>query len=258
MTDFIQQYFLEPIQTGSGYNPVNTTVFAIALIIAVYVLIKVLKKMKIKTDEGLWYDLLPFVFLGGVLRALEDIHFLPNHWIFVTPGIYFLVFAIAFGSMLFSKYSGIRITRWVGILLLALSGAAALANVHRWPEFVMILGMSLGIVALAYFAFGRLKSKLLKGKNWQVLFGHTLDACASFMAVGVVGGYTEQHVVPSAIFSVLPLWCFIPIKVFIILGALYVIDKETKKEWNWMLKFTILVLGLGPGTRDAVTVLIGS
>jgi uncharacterized membrane protein len=180
------------------------------------------------------------------------------HFLFITPLIYILIFALAFGSVLLTKWLKKPVTRYAGIALLLFFGAAVAARAVNWTGFAFIVMLSAFAFSLTYLAFRFARSKLLAGVNSHVLAGHVLDACASFTAIAVVGGFTEQHVVPSALFSALPVWVFIPIKIFIVLLALYVIDREAKAEWNWMLKFTVLVLGMGPGVRDTLTVLLGT
>jgi uncharacterized membrane protein len=258
--DFFQQYFVDPILYGTGYNIVNTLTYAIILIIAVFVILWVLKRLEIRLDRRLWYSLVPFVVLGGVLRALEDINFFDFlgawHYVFVTPLIYVLVFAIAFACILLTKYTKRNITLYVGIGLVSVFGAVALVKAQRWDALGIVAGIAITSFLVVYLAFRQLRSKFLTGENSHVLAGHILDASASFTAVSVIGGYFEQHVVPSTLFSALPFWLFIPLKIFIVLFALYIIARETEGDWRWMLTFALLVLGLGPGTRDILTLLI--
>lgn len=94
--------------------------------------------------------------------------------------------------------------------------------------------------------------------NWSPIFAHSLDSSATYTAIALVGGYTEQHVLPSAIFGTLPIFFFIPMKLALASGVIYFIDTELEGRWCWMLKFTVLVLGLGPGTRNLLTVLMGA
>ncbi len=260
--DFFQQYFLEPIETGSGYNIVNTIAYAVILIFSLFLLIKILKRLGMKLDDRLWTDLLPWIVLGGVLRALEDIAFFPHTWLLITPGIYLLVFAGAFLSLLVQRYTKLPFTHYLGLSLLALFGLMTVLSAKNWVSLVLTLALASGVFMLAFYALRLLKIRIFKGKNWQVLLAHTIDSSATFMAVTYlcVGSvrYFEQHVVPSALFAGIGPWVFIPIKVVVILLALWVIDKETDKEWNWMLKFTVLVLGLGPGTRDLLTAFMNS
>ena len=45
--DFFQQYFIDPVMQGTGYNIYNTLAYALILILAVFATYKLLKKMKI-------------------------------------------------------------------------------------------------------------------------------------------------------------------------------------------------------------------
>jgi uncharacterized membrane protein len=263
---FLEEYFIEPITNASGYNIVNTLVFAAVLITSVYFLVKVLRKLGIKMDKKLWYDLLPFVFLGGVLRALEDAHafdFLGSaKFVFVTPLIYFFVFAVVFILLLTARFTRYDVTRNAGIFLLAFFSANVLLGTKNVEGFLIAVAITAVVFGATYFAVRKIKPKLMSWPNSFPLFAHSLDSCSSVTAVSIVGGYSEQHVVPGMIFNWLPYWTFIIIKVAIILAALYVIDKELPKkkdgDWRWMLKFTIFVLGAGPGTRNTLTMLLGT
>jgi len=261
---FLEEFFINPIIYRTGYNVVNTITFAILLIIALFGLIKLLQKLNIKTNKKLWYDLIPFVLLGGITRALQDLGFFAKlgalQYLFVTPLIYFVIFFLAFGSIIVSKYTKFNITRDFGYFLVLFFLAFVVLRASNWNAFGIILSMSFLIFFAIYFAFKFLNIKILENLNSFPMFAHILDSSASVTAIMIVGGYTEQHVVPSFLFTFLPYWTFIPIKILIILLALYVIDKETseKKEWNWMLKFTVFVLGMGPGLRNLLTVFMGA
>jgi len=260
--DFFQQYFIEPIETGAGYNIFNTAAYAIILILSLLVLIKILKRLGVKLDDRLWTDLLPWIVLAGILRALEDISFFPHTWLLITPGIYLLIFAGAFASLLVQRYTGRPFVRYLGLSFLAIFGAIAVSNAKNWAALAFTLVLALASFMIAFYALRIFQKRILKGKNWQVLLAHAVDSTATFMALTYlcVGSsrYFEQHVVPSVLLAGLGNWFFIPLKIVVVLLALWVIDKETDKEWNWMLKFTILVLGLGPGTRDLMTAFMNS
>ncbi len=260
--DFFQQYFIEPIEKGSGYNVVNTAVYALILILSLFVLIKVLKRLGVKLDNRLWTDLLPWIVLAGILRALEDVAFFPHTWLLITPGIYLLIFASAFASLLIQRYTERPFVRYLGTSFLILFGVMAISNAKNWGSLGLTIGLALASFLVVFYLLRLLKIRILRGKNWQVLLAHTLDSSATFMALTYlcVGSsrYFEQHVVPSALFASFGTWIFIPLKIIVVLLALWVIDRETNKEWNWMLKFTILVLGLGPGTRDLFTAFMNS
>lgn len=258
---FLEDYFINPILQGTGYNLINTAVYAIILIFSLFLVVKLLMRLGIRPSKKFWYDLLPFVILGGVVRALQDMRFFTGlgslQYIFVTPFIYLLIFAIVLITLLISKYWK-DVTRITGYALLLIFLLVSFAKAIEWTGFGIIIGLTLVSFGLTFFLVRYLKPELVSGLNFFPVLAHVLDGCATVTAVSIVGGFQEQHVVPNLLFSFLPLWTFIPIKILISLLAVYIIEKETKLEWNWLLLFTIFVLGMGPGVRDSFTVLLGS
>lgn len=256
---FIEDYFINPILNSTGYNIYNTLLFAAVLIVSLFCIVKLLKKLKIKMNGELFYSLLPFVFLGGVLRALQDkgvFAALGNaQYLFVTPLIYFVVFFLAFGSILISRYTKTNWTKKTGWGLLFVSLLCVLLNAKFNIYFFIAIGLAALVFLTVFFCTKSLKSKLLNGISKWPLIAHTLDSCSSVTAISIVGTFHEQHVVPSFIFSYVPFWFFIPVKAALALGAIYLINTQVKNEWKWMLTFAITVLGLGPGVRNSVSLL---
>ncbi len=255
---FIEDYFINPILEGTGYNIVNTLTYGILLIVFLFFLMKILKNWKIRLDEDFWLDLLPFVLLAGVLRALQDIetfNFLGTfQYFFVTPLIYFLMTALVIISLVFKSVRE-RMTRYIGFALLALSLVMALFHVTNPLAFVVVGAMAVIIYIITQKIVVWKAPDFLDGINKYVLFAQIFDSCATVAALSIFGGFREQHVLPNFLFSFLPVWVFIPIKILIALAAIYIIDRETKDEWNWLLKFAVFVLGMGPGTRDMFALL---
>lgn len=261
---FLDDYFIRPTLEHTGYNPINTITYAVVLIIALFVIYKILVRMEIKLDRTLWLSLLPFVFLGGALRALQDINFFgflgPYHALFVTPMIYLIIFLTAFASIIISKYLWKNFMRYFGIALAAVSSVLIILNAKNPVALALIISIAVGsyLVLRALLKYSRIR--LLGGwssYNSQLVAAHLLDASAAFAAVSIVGGYSESSVFTSLLFSLLPGWVFIPIKTAIIIVVLHLIDKDSKDEINWLLKFAILALGLGPGLHNAFSVFIG-
>lgn len=256
---FIEDYFINPIWNGTGYNIYNTLLYAAVLIVALFGVLKLLKKLKIKLDDNLFYSLLPFVFLGGVLRALQDKGVFAGlgnaQYFFVTPLVYFTVFFLAFGSILLSKHTKTNWTKRIGWALLLVSAACVLINAKFSIYFLIAIGLAALAFLTVFFYTKSLKSKILNGVNKWPLIAHALDSCSSVTAITILGTFREQHVVPNFIFSYIPFWFFIPLKVCLALGAIYLINTQSKNEWKWMLTFAITVLGLGPGVRNTVTLL---
>jgi uncharacterized membrane protein len=113
MSDFITDFFINPIAERTGYNMFNTLFYASLAIIAVYLLWLLFQKSKIRIDNDFFYGVLTFVLFGstarvvtdavdaGTLTAVTPLHklildsgFYQYGFITVTPGIYVVVAAI--------------------------------------------------------------------------------------------------------------------------------------------------------------------
>ncbi len=77
----------------AGYNVVNTAVYGIILIISFFGIYELINHFEIKVDEKFVYSLLPWIFLGGSLRSLEDAGFFqePFDRLMISPLIYFVL-----------------------------------------------------------------------------------------------------------------------------------------------------------------------
>ncbi len=262
---FFEDYFIRPVLEHTGYNPINTISYVAILIVSLFIVYKILAKLEIKLDKNLWINLLPFVFLGSALRALQDINFFgflgAYHALFVTPMIYIIIFLLAFAGILISKYVWENFIRYFGISLAVFFIALVIINAKN----IIALLLMLSVTAISYLViYGILKyAKINVFQQWnsfnsQIISAHLLDASTAFVAVSIIGGYRESSVVTSFLFSQMPNWVFIPIKAAIILTALHFVDKENKNETKWILKFAILMLGLGPGLHNLFSVFMGS
>ncbi|GEM_PF-1242188 len=261
----LEDFFVRPVTEHSGYNLVNTITYAIVLIVVLFAVYKILMRMKIKLDRDLWISLLPFVFLGGMLRALQDINFFgflgAYHALFVTPMIYIMIFLLAFASLLISRRFWAGFTKHFGIALMLAAAMLIAFNAKNPAALAMILLITAASYAIFYAALKYSKISLMgkwKSFNSQIMTAHLLDASAAFVAVSIVGGYRESGIFTNFLFSQIPGWVFIPIKAAVVLTVIYFIDKESTGEMNWLLKLAVLVLGLGPGIHDTFSVLMGS
>jgi len=108
----LYDYFIAPIMQNGWYNPVNTMTYAIILVIAVFAVFRLLKRMDIAIDRNFFLAILPFVFWGSSARVLKDAAtanalsgpaqaiFASPFW--VTPGSYIITFSLALLVLLLS------------------------------------------------------------------------------------------------------------------------------------------------------------
>ena len=70
--EFVHQYFLLPLMRNGWFNPVNSLVYGVFLILGIWLVFNLLKKVDVEVDKGLFIAILPFVAFAGVTRALRD------------------------------------------------------------------------------------------------------------------------------------------------------------------------------------------
>lgn len=308
--DFFRTYFIEPILHNGWFNPFNTIVYGICLILGFVFVLKLLKWLKIPINGKLFSAILPFIFWASTTRALRDFiyyktlsqfqiytpfftdiyyHFsvisfeaykyiysiVPFHsfvyiysWLislFPTPFSYIITFSLTFASLLISivieRLLGIKYWKvmiFVGVFLCFLN-----LIFIPWKTFKPIFYFT-SIMAFWLSLFFGL-SFLLKRKNIKTIFtyqnsaiinAHMFDATSTFIALSFFG-FVEQHPVPRFFIGFTnPFFMFI-LKLLVLIPILWMIDKEAKDvDYKNLLKIGITILGLAPGIRDFVTLLI--
>ncbi len=125
---------LEPLCTS--YNHIDMLTYVIILFAGVYVVLKLLNKLRIKVDEEFVIATIPYILMGSVFRVIEDANLLnpPVKYFFITPLIYLVIFAICFGILLLTKY--LEKTRKIK----SYAGVYATAGIVISVAGIMILG----------------------------------------------------------------------------------------------------------------------
>ncbi len=247
MFDFIRQYFINPILLNQGYNFINSTVYALAFIGAIYLILLLLKKIKISIDSRLALAIIPYVIFGSIIRILEDTGVLKSY-LLVTPMIYgemilFILFVLT-ASVFIQRKFGIpyfKLMFLIGILLISVP--LAFLNFKNFYGMLLTLAFFLPWILIFYFIKWRPENKL-------VSLAHIFDGTASFTAVRFFG-YFEQYPIPRFLMSSLSPVSFLVVKVIAIIAILVLIDRlSDDKEFNNYIKLIIGILGLAPGVRD--------
>ncbi len=256
---YIRQNF---IYLHPGYTVLNTVVFGILLGIIILFIIKMFKYIK-KDPADLMLPLIPFIFFGSSARALVDNNIYPLTYILVTPGIYFLTGFLAIITVLISVFIERKTNFDYRYIIFLIGSLICIPNIIYFGPINLITSFQvIGVWALAssVFIIIRTKWSLLKNKfNLSVLMAHLFDASSTYVAVTFYG-YSEQHVLPSALTNLTgTALVMFPLKITVILGALYIIDKyiEDKTIAN-MLKLAIFILGLAPGLRNFLSLIMGT
>ncbi|HLD39223.1 MAG TPA: DUF63 family protein [archaeon] len=275
MQDFFQTYFIDPVMQGTGYNIYNTLVYALLLVIAVFATYKLLKKMKITIDNKFAIGILPYIILGGLLRALED-GASYGIW-FKTPIIYIVIFAIAFVALFASKVIEKLSVKRVGYhIIWACAGFAiaiifltqvtvnstfALAAIITLSIFWAVLLIFLKKLTERYQSSSKLRKSIASFFSWEntsLLGVHMFDATTTFTAIQYFP-YFEQHVLPSFLINIFGPAVMFVLKFVVVSIVLYVLDRELAKEQEKkkFIKIVILILGLAPGLRNFFRLVMG-
>lgn len=257
IADKLAEYFLQP--KASGYDVPKTLTFALVLVAAVYGLYRLLRRLGVKADVRLAVAVAPYVVLGATVRVLEDAHALPDSFLFVTPMIYILIFSVTFAVLLASLLAQRRFG-------LAYHKPLFLAGVLMLPFALARLpagNLQAALPALVLFAPWVFGSRFVKWskENKLVTLTHMLDSTVTAVSMQFFG-YSEQHVLPTAIIGVFGPFSFVAVKIVAVVAILAAIDRftgkdERSRDFANYVKLVIGILGAATGTRDFITLLAG-
>jgi uncharacterized membrane protein len=244
-------YFFSPIKTG--YDVPKTLTYSIALIIAVYLIFKLLKRLKIRADKRLAVAVSPYVLFGSAIRVLEDTGAIESY-LFITPGVYFFIFFL-FLSMLIVSLVLDRKKNIPYFKTMFLAGLVTLSFVFSQFDLVNIRVALLVFILLVPWLAVIYATKWSK-ENKIVLSLHMFDATTTFIAMSFFG-YYEQHILPTFLINIFGPVSFIFGKLIAITAILLLIDRFCKdNEFNIYLKIVIGLLGAATGSRDFINLLV--
>lgn len=257
---FFDNYFLQPIKIEQGYNYVNTVVYAVVAFSALYLLNKLFKKHGTKLNINFFASLLPFAAIGAFARVLVDKSILGRTFWTVSPGIYLTVaalFILAYtGGNYLNKKNKISRERFVfgsGLVLLASLTAIAFPFSFTNIKFAsLIFGVFLIWIIILFLVLRKLNWKwATKPLPLVALSAQLFDATVTAFIVEFFGAW-EKHPLPRAVIEYTGTgFSFVPLKLIVILLALYFIAKEVKdKSFRNLLMVSIAVLGFAQGLRN--------
>ncbi len=276
---YIYKYYISGVINDTSYNPVDTLTYAIVLGISLFGILKLLDKLDVKIDTQFIIAVTPYVLAGSSLRVLEDSNVFapPLRYLFVTPLIYFFVFAVTISLLVlaislerkgkikdyhaFFGYAGVV---WTVITITAL---LSVGEVKNPVPAAAILALGIIATSVVYFISWRLDFALLTNKlNISLLFAHLLDASSTFVGMDWLG-YYEKHVAPTFFIDLAgnytdhPSLVMYPLKLLVFIPVIYMLDNtsdnDKERKLIDLLKLAILVLGLSPATRNTLRILMG-
>jgi len=265
LEEMLREYFIAPIEERSGYNPINTVVYAIIALVAAYLIFKLLNRLGIKTDERFAYSIIPFVLFGSTLRVVVDANILPYGYLTTTPGIYIVIGFVTLAAVLALRVAGrLELLGYLGIALFIPPFIALLPLFKHFEFFAFIIILALLGAALGNVVFNYLKLERA-AINRLVVFSHALDGAATYVSIDVfsrMGGitYFEQHVLTNALAQAFGgFWIFYVVKVAFAIAAVYLLEKSSdiKEDERYYVMLLLVIFGLAPGVRDSLRLLCG-
>ncbi|MGA2104914.1 DUF63 family protein [Methanoregula sp.] len=285
ISDFIYKYYIDPVIYGEPYNIVETITYALILVIGVYLLYRWfsnsawLSEHGIKLDSSFILATLPYVVLGGVLRVIQDTGMIAGNWQFliVTPPIYFVLFFFTLGIIFISgtlKKHGlvkdfISFYAFVGCLsvfvisLILISWGMAHTHIDLFILAIILL-MALTSSVLVWSCMRYVLSWEYVGDPLYIalIFGQMLDASATSYGLTFHPAvhYIEQHVVGSSLIQMTgTAFVMYPLKLVILFPAIYIMQlyrKEANPAFWYLVLLAMIVVGLAPGVRDMVRMVL--
>jgi uncharacterized membrane protein len=277
--DFIQKYYIDPIRYGQPYNVVDTTTYALVLILAIYIIYRWLSRSEIiRIDRDFILCTLPYVVMGGLLRVVQDTGMIESDWQFllITPLIYFVMFVYTAGALAITvtlQKTGLLKDYHRGYLALGIGGALAVAlvllgfgmenGIIALDVLAIILSMAVATTAAVYAAMRwLLKWDFVKDPLYLVLiFGQLLDASATSYGIDLHPlQYVEVHVVGSHLIA----WTgtafsMYALKLLVLFPGIYILERFRHEgpEALWhLILLAMITVGLAPGIRDMVRMVL--
>jgi len=276
---YIYKYYISGIVNDTSYNPVDTVTYAILLGISIFGVLKLLEKLDVEIDTRFIIAVTPYVLAGSALRVLEDSNAFtpPLRYLFVTPVIYFLMFAVTITLLtlavilqrkgIIKDYHTLFGYAGVAWTLINLAILLSLEEIKNPVPAAAILTLGVISTGAVYSISRMLDFTLLTNRlNISILFAHMLDASSTFIGMDWLG-YYEKHVVPTFFidfagnFTDHPSLVMYPLKLLVFIPVLYMLDNkfdiEKERKLINLMKLAILVLGLSPATRNTLRLLMG-
>jgi uncharacterized membrane protein len=275
LIDFINRNYIEGIVNDTSYNHFDMITYVIILFAGVYAVLKLLNKLKIRVDEEFVIATVPYIFMGSVFRVIEDADLLrpPVKYFFITPLIYFVIFALCFGTLLFMRYleKVRKITNYIRIYaiagaILSLAGIVILTYSRSYDLNLIILIYSLAPALILTEFVKRISPSIrmtyLRSRMYSfAIFSFLLDSFTTYIGVDLMG-YTNKHPFSSFLATIFGTGIvMIPLSLILVMLIILLLEKDSKEDKNedekYMLTLTLIVLGFSMGARNLLAMVFG-
>jgi len=275
LIDFINQNFIDGIINDTSYNHFDMVTYVIILFVGVFAILKLLNKLQIKVNEDFVIATIPYIFMGSVFRVIEDAGLLkpPVKYFFITPLIYFVIFAICFGTLLITRYlekkkkirNYIRVYATVGVVL-SLAGVAIIVYyIHsNWNPGILIYSLvpAIALMEIVKRVSPSIGMTYLRSRMYSfAIFSFLLDSFTTYIGVDLMG-YTNKHPFSYLLASIFGTGAIlIPLSLILVLLIIFLLEKDSnkdkKQDEKYMMALTLIVLGFSMGARNLLAIVLG-
>lgn len=279
---WVQGEMIEPLRaqadptahaTRSGYTPGSLAAWALmgaVLAWAAYAL--VFQRLGYETDRTFFVALAPFLVAGPLAHALLVAGAFPPAstiaYAATEPTIYLTMAVLAALGLWIGRLA--RQPLWIplglgALLVLALLPFAALAGatLHGVSLFALLIVVALVVAAALAWGYQKLRpGQEAFGAVLAVVAAHALDGLTTWMVLRDplhlgFRGFNEQNPFSGALVGTSNGWPYFAVKLALPLVLLALVKTEPGQErQKAFLLFAIFVLGYGPGTSNALQVLL--
>ncbi len=275
LIDFINRNYIDGIVNDTSYNHLDMITYVIVLFAGVYAVLKLLNKLRIRVDEEFVIATIPYILMGSVFRVIEDADLLkpPVKYFFITPLIYFVIFAICFCTLLVMRYlekiqkikDHIRMYAIAGVAL-SLAGVAILIFDSSSELNLDIVAYSL-VPAIVMTEFVKRISPAigmtyLRCRMYSfAIFSFLLDSLTTYIGVDLLG-YSNKHPFSSFLTSIAGTGAvLVPLSLILVVLIVLLLEKDSREEQNqdekYMMTLTLIVLGFSMGARNLLAMVFG-
>ena len=220
-----------------GYSRVSEVGYMLVLVLALGGVVLLLDRLDVGEGKGFFYALLPYMFLGGALRVVEDaadavpegaepLVTYPWNVLLISPIIYLTMFVISLAALVGSVHLARRgtVERYeyplggAGVALLALTVGylVVLAFTREYASFhphitLLTVGVATAAAAAVWWLTERFAPAINDGTGLLgavVVWGHAIDGAANVIVLdwanelGLPQDYVPKHPVNRAIVSI--------------------------------------------------------
>ncbi len=275
LIDFINRNYIEGIVNDTSYNYFDMITYVIILFAGVYAVLKLLNKLSIRIDEEFVIATIPYIFMGSVFRVIEDADLLkpPVKYFFITPIIFFVIFALCFSILLLLRYleklqkirNYIKAYAIAGMIL-SLAGIIILIFNSSLNLNIYIMVYSL-VPAIILTCLVRKVSPVigmayLRSRMYSfVIFSFVLDSLTTYIGVDMFG-YTNKHPFSSFLATIFGTGAIlIPLSLILVIIIILLLEKDSRddkdRDEKYMLVLTLIVLGFSMGARNLLAMVFG-